>query len=119
MRYSVITYTASDFGAGTSANVHINLRGTVNETGKIILRRQNQKTPFKRNHVDKFEFDCQDLGDLRRVIIGHDNTGIGSAWKLTKVEVEEMTGLKRKWFAPCGKWLKKDILERELLVMQI
>jgi hypothetical protein len=74
---------------------------------------------FERNHVDKFIYDGSDLGNLRKLRIGHDSAGINPSWHLHKVEVHAPS-LGKQWVFPCRKWLSKSKddgkTERMLLV---
>ena len=45
-----------------------------------------------------------ELGDLKKIRIGHDNKGIGAGWMLDKVVVYCERGAK-EWYFPCGRWL--------------
>lgn len=46
-----------------------------------------------------------DVGEMTHVVIGHDNTGIGSAWHLAQVEVYH-PGLQKTFTFPCNEWLE-------------
>ena len=37
-----------------------------------------------------FMLEAPDLGEMRRVLIGHDNSGFGPGWKLEDVTVEDL-----------------------------
>ena len=54
----------------------------------------------------------EDVGDpLEKIRIGHDDSGIGPAWHLTKVEVRKMLrGQKGSvlYEFPCNRWLAKN-----------
>ena len=39
---------------------------------------------------DVFVLEAPDLGEMRRVLIGHDNSGFGPGWKLEDVTVEDL-----------------------------
>ena len=43
---------------------------------------------FERGGTDVFVFEAPDLGAVLRVLIGHDNKGMGPGWKLGDVTVE-------------------------------
>ena len=66
---------------------------------------------------DTFQLQCLDLGQLERVRIRHDNTGVGPGWYLEEVEVCEGKGV---WHFPCRQWLDMEegdgALVRELTV---
>ncbi len=64
-------------GAGTNANVHLVLIGDKGESKKVIF--QNQKTHFDKGKLDTFNFKAKDVGDIKKIRIGHDNTGFGAS----------------------------------------
>jgi hypothetical protein len=82
---------------------------------------------------DEFGFECEDLGELQKIVIGHDNSGFGGAWFLDKVVVtshlpETTTSTSsssgdnnsntKQYFFLCGRWLAKNEddgkIEREI-----
>ena len=73
------TVTTGDVDcAGTDANVYINILGSKGETGRIKLAKsQTFLNKFERGHVDIFQLETMDIGDLHQVILEHDNRGIG------------------------------------------
>ena len=82
---------------------------------------------------DKFVLETGYLGDIEKVIIGHDGDGVGSGWFLNKVVVKPKDKSKsdddaddddddvneRKFVFPCERWLDVGeddaAIERELL----
>jgi hypothetical protein len=76
---------------------------------------------FERSRSDNFGFECVELGNISRVIIGHDGSGVGSGWFLDKVIVKSVS-LKKEWYFLCGKWLDKGEddgkIERELVASE-
>lgn len=56
-------------------------------------------------------------GELKKVVIKHDDSGIGSNWHLDRVEIKNLGSL-QTWRFPCGQWLASDKddgeIEREL-----
>lgn len=57
--------------------------------------------------MDEFTVESLDLGDLKRIRIGHDNSGPSPGWFLEKVEVVDDEKNKKYEF-PCHRWLAKD-----------
>ena len=55
----------------------------------------------------RFTFTEKDLGDLEKVIIGHDNSGAGAAWMLTQVLVKSIR-TNDLYLFPCGQWFDKS-----------
>ena len=45
------------------------------------------RNDFERNQTDVFGLECDFLGELTKITIGHDNKGIGASWFLDKVEI--------------------------------
>jgi hypothetical protein len=115
--YQVRTVTGSKMGAGTDANVYITIFGANGNTGRRSLSGRMMNC-FERNQTDEFPLLVEDdLGELSKVIIGHDNSGPGPAWYLDEVIINEGA---RSWRFPCNKWLDATEgdhkIERELPV---
>jgi hypothetical protein len=41
---------------------------------------------FERKNTDEFQIEAVDLGELKKIRIGHDNSGVGPGWFLEKVQ---------------------------------
>eukprot|EP01123_Difflugia_compressa_P005057 TRINITY_DN1661_c0_g1_i1.p1 TRINITY_DN1661_c0_g1~~TRINITY_DN1661_c0_g1_i1.p1 ORF type:complete len:960 (-),score=248.52 TRINITY_DN1661_c0_g1_i1:25-2904(-) len=105
VKYQIDVTTGDRRGAGTDANVFIVLYGTAGDSGKKIL--DGPGNNFERKQTDVFGFECVDLGELKKIQIGHDNSGFGASWFLDKVVVtNQQSGT--KWYFLCGRWLAKD-----------
>ncbi|KAG2432966.1 hypothetical protein HXX76_008694 [Chlamydomonas incerta] len=101
--YKVRVKTSDRSGAGTDANVFIDLRGDSGTTGKTFLRNRNLNN-FERGNTDDFEITCRPLGRLTELLVGHDNSGMGASWHLEHVEVyDSTTGV--TWYFECNAWL--------------
>jgi hypothetical protein len=70
-------------GAGTDANVFIALNGDKGAMGESRI--DNAQNNFERGRVDTFKIKGSDVGDVQKVIIRHDDSGIGSDWHLAQV----------------------------------
>ena len=69
--------------------MHIVLFGAKDDTGVLNLREsQSFRNKFERGHTDIFPIEALDIGDIKKVRIGHDGSGLGSAWFLDRVEIE-------------------------------
>jgi len=91
-------YTGDKRSAGTTSNVFIALEGSKDRTEEQCLLGGK----FERNSVDRFVIDAPyDLGEIRSVIVGSDDTGPSSGWFLDKVEVNG-----RSFF--CKNWIGTD-----------
>ncbi|ESO97796.1 hypothetical protein LOTGIDRAFT_208950 [Lottia gigantea] len=121
--YNVMVETGKKFGAGTDANVYIILFGEQDTTGKIFLKSSlTNKNKFEKGQKDEFVIEAVQIGELKKIRIGHDNAGGGGAWFLENVGIDAPS-LGRKWIFPCGRWLSdKDDdgkLERELYPQEL
>ncbi|KAH3767689.1 hypothetical protein Pelo_458 [Pelomyxa schiedti] len=113
--YIINVHTGNIRGAGTDANVFLEIFGEKGTSEKRKL--EGKGNLFERNHMDSFQFECVDLGELQKIIIGHDNSGVNAAWYLEKVVIREQDSGKI-WHFPCGRWFARDeedhFTEREL-----
>ncbi|XP_058015534.1 DENN domain-containing protein 5A isoform X2 [Ahaetulla prasina] len=95
-------------GSMFTANPWICISGELGETGILQIPR----------NMLEMTFECQNLGKLTTVQIGHDNSGLYAKWLVEYVMVRnEVTGHTYKF--PCGRWLGKGVddgsLERILV----
>ncbi|XP_072825583.1 DENN domain-containing protein 5A isoform X3 [Vicugna pacos] len=95
-------------GSMFTANPWICISGELGETQILQIPR----------NVLEMTFECQNLGKLTTVQIGHDNSGLYAKWLVEYVLVRnEITGHTYKF--PCGRWLGKGMddgsLERVLV----
>ncbi|CAL1540467.1 unnamed protein product [Lymnaea stagnalis] len=121
--YNVKVYTGDKWGAGTDANVYIILFGDKDHSNRMFLKSSiNNKNKFERNQMDEFILELANIGELKKIKIGHDNAGGGGAWFLDKVEIDA-PALGRAWVFPCGHWLSDSdedrLLERELYPQEL
>lgn len=137
LKYQIYVHTGDVSGAGTDANVSIILYGTLGDTGTRALK-QKGKNLFERKQIDEFTIECLDLGKQRKSIyflikilyffslssyklgeltklhIEHDNSGLLSAdWFLDRVEVVNTETNERTIF-PCERWLGKKHDDHEI-----
>ncbi len=63
-----------------------------------------------------FVIEAVDLGELKKVIVGHDGKGVGSGWLLEKVVIQP--SLEAEFVFHCHQWLDEGeedgLLERVL-----
>ncbi|XP_078590348.1 lipoxygenase homology domain-containing protein 1-like isoform X2 [Branchiostoma floridae x Branchiostoma japonicum] len=121
LKYQLEVHTTDQFSAGTDSNVYITIYGQRGDTGKReLVRSQNSDMKFEQGQMDLFELEAVSLGELQKVIIGHDGHGLGSGWHLDKVVIKESPNAEEKYTFPCGRWLDENeddkLTERELLV---
>nr|XP_057945136.1 DENN domain-containing protein 5A isoform X2 [Doryrhamphus excisus] len=107
--YHVVVVPSRKLGGSMfTANPWVCVSGELAETGVLQVPRNTQEITF----------ECQNLGKLTTVQMGHDNTGLYAKWLVECVMVRnEITGHTYKF--PCGRWLGKGVddgsLERILV----
>lgn len=78
-----------------------------------LLKLDNPKVGRKIEGTDKYLFPIKDLGEIKELVIGFDDTKKGhDGWLLESVKViKNETGSKNsleQWEFKCGKWLQTD-----------
>uniref|UniRef100_A0A672RND3 PLAT domain-containing protein n=1 Tax=Sinocyclocheilus grahami TaxID=75366 RepID=A0A672RND3_SINGR len=103
------TYTVSvKTTAGTDANVWMIIFGENGDTGTLTLKESNNTNKFERKQTDTFRFpDILSLGELSKVRIWHDNSGLAAGWHLEYVDVHDDI-LGKKFRFQCDRWLAKN-----------
>jgi hypothetical protein len=103
--YRITLYTGDVGSAGTDANVYITLYGSQGTSAERALDKSGNDR--ERGDVDVYSIEMTDLGNLSRVRIRHDNTGVGPGWFLDKITVQN-EGSGKTWVFPCNRWLATD-----------
>jgi len=110
--YKVSITTGKVRGAGTDSNVFVILYGENGDSGRNQL--DAPITAFEKGKTDVFRIRCTDLGQLVKIRIGHDGTGIGSGWFC------EIVNIDGNWSFPCNRWfdISEDdhSIERDLIL---
>jgi hypothetical protein len=94
--------------------VTVVLYGEKGNSGDRKLVSVNQKSAFQRGGKDTFSIACQDLGEVTKIRIGHDNTGQSPNWHLTEARLSEAVSGKA-WVFPCGQWFDADDGDRQIV----
>uniref|UniRef100_A0A8C9S0Y2 Lipoxygenase homology PLAT domains 1 n=1 Tax=Scleropages formosus TaxID=113540 RepID=A0A8C9S0Y2_SCLFO len=103
VKYEIIIITGDEKCAGTDANVFITIYGSNGDSGRRPLR-QKFRNLFERGRTDRFLLELLDVGELLRVKVEHDNSGMNPSWLLDRVEVTNTANGVTTIFM-CGKWL--------------
>ncbi|KAG9471796.1 hypothetical protein GDO78_022716 [Eleutherodactylus coqui] len=88
VNYEVIVTTGNVRGAGTNANVFMQLFGDQGKTEETILR--SRSNDFERGAVDIFKIEALPVGKILKIRIGHDGTGFGDGWFLETIELKRI-----------------------------
>ena len=106
--------TGDEFGAGTDANVFLEMFGEKGESGRLPLESAEKRgNKFERDQTDTFRLEASDIGRLKRIRIGHDGSGPGSPWYLQEVRIAVPTRGENYMFR-ARRWLADDKGGREV-----
>jgi hypothetical protein len=84
--YEIVVTTGNVRGAGTDSQVYLTLFGkNGKQTQKLHLKDSNNKNPFEKGEIDKFSVKGDYVGELTKLRIEHDNSGLGPGWFLDRV----------------------------------
>ncbi|CAF3558596.1 unnamed protein product, partial [Adineta steineri] len=110
--YLVTVKTGSALGAGTDANVFITLNGDKQKIARHQLEKpESKRNPYERNSKDDFKFNEVDVGQLKTVILEHDNSAASSGWFVDFVEVT-YNGTTTKF--PVDRWLDVEEDDKQI-----
>ncbi|XP_010080237.1 PREDICTED: polycystic kidney disease and receptor for egg jelly-related protein, partial [Pterocles gutturalis] len=105
--FLVTLYTGSRWGAGTKADVFLQLIGQKG-TSDVHCLRHPHFLSFQRGSTDCFLLTTKkDLGDICYFRVWHNNKGPSPSWFLSRAKVENMS-TRKTWFFMCRKWLSLD-----------
>lgn len=103
--YKVTVVTGDVPGAGTDANVYLSIYGDV--ASSTDNRLNSTIASFEKGQTDIFYLTLPDLGNLQKITIYHDNTGVAPGWYLDRVIItNSSTG--QYWTFSCNCWLAVD-----------
>ncbi|XP_029456465.1 polycystin-1-like isoform X2 [Rhinatrema bivittatum] len=111
-RYWVVVKTGWKRGSGTTAHIGISLYG-LNKSGS---RHLDKSWAFQRNSQDIFQVETDaNLGEIWKIRIWHDNTGMDPSWYLQHVIVwDKQTDV--MYFFLVEDWLSVDNVKNEGMV---
>ncbi|XP_060241908.1 oxygen-regulated protein 1 [Meriones unguiculatus] len=105
-KYEVYITTGDLWNAGTEANVYLSIYGRKGDTGSRKLFRSKSSLKFLRGQTDTFFLEAVNLGDLCKIVIGHDGLSPGNGWFLEDVVVRDPT-TNHEYAFFCHRWLDK------------
>ncbi|KFD58075.1 hypothetical protein M513_00838 [Trichuris suis] len=103
--YEVVVYTGNRWAADTDADIYIIFFGSKGHSEIIYLKQNPNDLKFQQNQADFFEVWSPYLGELRKLIIGHNEQGYGAGIFIERVMVSEPTIDDAYYAFPCSKWL--------------
>ncbi|XP_033736341.1 lipoxygenase homology domain-containing protein 1-like isoform X2 [Pecten maximus] len=102
--YQITVKTGNVRYAGTDANVFVKIYGEKGSTKKLKL--DDSKNNFERDMTDDFTVEEVDVGSMTKILVGHDNAGVGAGWFLDYIKITRQIHR-----AEQEKYLKKVKLE--------
>nr|XP_026691111.1 lipoxygenase homology domain-containing protein 1-like isoform X2 [Ciona intestinalis] len=114
-KYEIKVHTGDRHAAGTDADVLFTIYGTKGETGPWSFKAlsTNPEDIFQAGHEDTFTLETSDVGEPRKVTIGHMAEGKGAGWYLDDVIITEMRDdLETEYTFPCYKWFDDSVDDR-------
>jgi hypothetical protein len=108
--YRIDVYTgqaAPGEAAATDANVFVTLYGSRASSAELLVGHgSNGNGRFGLTGVDTMTVSLPDLGEVTRVHVRHDNTGVATSWFLDRLVVRD-DGRGVEWNFPCRRWLAR------------
>jgi hypothetical protein len=86
-KYEIIVKTADEENADTDANVLIGLYGETSDALYVPLMQKSSNGLFSRNSIERFELKLKDTGKIKKIVLRHNGTGSGAAWKVEYVKI--------------------------------
>uniref|UniRef100_A0A8C7S9W1 Lipoxygenase homology domains 1b n=1 Tax=Oncorhynchus mykiss TaxID=8022 RepID=A0A8C7S9W1_ONCMY len=107
--YHVSVKTGSVSGGSSNSTVFAKLYGEKGDTSKMMLvvSDNNLRNYFEVGRVDVFTVETFDIGQISRLMIGHNNEGMNAGWFLDSVQIMVPTSGSQYMF-PSHRWLCKD-----------
>ncbi|KAI3384069.1 hypothetical protein SNEBB_000281 [Seison nebaliae] len=103
--YKVIVATGDESGAGTDSEVYIRLCGNEGISKKIVLK-SDKSGLFERNCTDEFTIKTLKLSDIKKIIVGHNGSGIGAKWLFHYIKLSRSDWSTDKLFKEL-QWIEK------------
>ncbi|XP_010185879.1 PREDICTED: lipoxygenase homology domain-containing protein 1-like, partial [Mesitornis unicolor] len=112
--YKISVFTGDIYGAGTDANVFLNIYGDLGDMGERKLSKSETNfNKFERGQEDTFTIQAVDLGILYKIKIRHDNSMFSPDWFLDKVEILDET-TEESFVFLCERWLSKKKEDKKI-----
>lgn len=112
--YRIRIVTGSMKDAGTDAHVYLTAEGTNGTWTWNNLNDPNDKDDFEKGDVNTITVSANyDLGDIKRITIGHDNKNGHAGWFVSSVQITNLATSKM-WTFLTNRWLAKDEADRKL-----
>ncbi|CAF1514926.1 unnamed protein product [Adineta ricciae] len=113
--YNIRIQTGDEPKAGTDADVFLQMLGEKNSTNKLQLQPIDfMAKKFEKGRMNEFTYEFDDLGEIKSVIIGHNEENPGEGWYLDWIEID-ISMRNQIYRFPCYCWLDKDQDDGEIV----
>ncbi|CAF1064509.1 unnamed protein product [Rotaria sordida] len=109
--YNVEVQTGSEQIEPLDSPVYIQIHGTTTRTPKIFL--EPKDASFTKDSTVNFDISSNNVGEIQKIVIGHEGTGTVNDWYLKNVKVQ--TSAEQQKFT-VNKWLSKTKGDQKLFV---
>jgi hypothetical protein len=107
--YAVETRTGMVRGAGSDANVFIRLYGERGESGQLPL--EAGPSDFRKGKDTHFHVETLHIGNLTKIMVGHDNSGNSPSWYCEGITVTDKETA-QTWCFNLHRWLSSEHHDR-------
>ncbi|XP_077868880.1 lipoxygenase homology domain-containing protein 1-like [Saccoglossus kowalevskii] len=110
VNYNVCVKTGKRRSAGTRANVYIEIHGERGDTGRRPLDDHNyveKDNKFVRTAIDNFVIQAVSLGDINKLVVGHDGSRRRPRWYLKRVIVTDVEN-EKVYFFNHRRWISEE-----------
>ncbi|MCB0751232.1 MAG: hypothetical protein KDC52_07145 [Ignavibacteriae bacterium] len=105
MNLKLTIKTGSETNSGTDADVSIVIHGSLLKTSEKSLNEHQNRNVFEKDSVDTFLIDTENIGEIEKIEIWHNNKWLGADWLLEHCAIENLDSGK-SYFFPINKWIK-------------
>ncbi|CAF0819854.1 unnamed protein product [Rotaria sp. Silwood1] len=109
--YNVEVQTGIEQIEPLDSPVYLQIYGTTTMTPKIFLEPQNAS--FTKDSTEKFDILSNDVGEIQKIVIGHEGNGTVNDWYLKNVTVQTSTEQQKY---TVKKWLSNTKDDQKLFV---
>ncbi|XP_057297839.1 myb-like protein X isoform X2 [Hydractinia symbiolongicarpus] len=111
----LVTVKTSDIeDAGSDNTAYITLYGDKGKTSEINLGVPAHTQGYYRDSINEAEIKVEDVGNLYKIRIGHDDDGVSVGWHLENVLLTNLETNKEYSF-DCNEWLSREKTDGEIV----
>ncbi|CAF3494199.1 unnamed protein product [Rotaria sp. Silwood1] len=117
IRYEIYIVTGSMFDAATCSPVWITINGTRSSiVNKYLEIAENESFPFEPNNQDLFVLYDIDIGEIDKLILGHENINAEQGWFVQSISIHIPSKQYQSEIYKINKWLNSKRIDGVPLV---